>query len=218
MTKEFLDAKARQPFEFYAAYYPPIYAGKKALTIEDLIDGLRKVDGFSVFYHVFHPVFSSHVIPYDLHNDFAFWIRDELHDPSLAYRVSDVEAVEPKTVEQVREDIINILEESDNKNKGKPFHFNTCRPVVFDTGIRAHSIGELIDILSNITMRSIVYHLVFRRVMGYAETNDFSAWLIREFQADKVAQSISMLDPQTYNSEEKLRSDILSTLEKVIFS
>ncbi|AWS00593.1 hypothetical protein DFR87_06285 [Metallosphaera hakonensis JCM 8857 = DSM 7519] len=213
-----LDLKAKKSFEFHAAYYPPIYAGRKAYTIEELIDGIRKVDGFSLFYHVFHPVFSSHVVPYDLHNDFAFWLRNELHDDSLAYKVSDVEGAEPKTVEQVRDEILKILESSTNKTRAqKPFHFITCRPVVFDTGKKANSIGEFIDIISNITMRSVVYHFVFRRAMGYSQRNDFSAWLDEEFHVSNLADKLSKIDPQTYVDEETLRQDILLIVNKVIY-
>ncbi|MFP3234794.1 MAG: DUF5752 family protein [Sulfolobaceae archaeon] len=66
-----LKKSANKPFEFYAAYYPPIYAGFKTTTIDELIESIEKVDGFSIFYHVFHPLFSSHVVPEDMSNDFA---------------------------------------------------------------------------------------------------------------------------------------------------
>ncbi len=219
MVSSLLDQRVRNPFEFYAAYYPPIYAGRKAYTIEELMDSIRKVDGYSIFYHVFHPIFSSHVVPYDLHNDFAFWIRDELHDESLAYKVSDVEGTEPRTVEQVRDEILKILESSQNRTRAnKPFHFISCRPVIYDTGKRAWSIGEFIDVVSSITMRSVVYHFVFRRVMGYSSRNDFSTWLEQEFQASTIADRLSKIDPQTYVNEEVLREDILSLIERVIYS
>ncbi|MEL9970208.1 MAG: DUF5752 family protein [Saccharolobus sp.] len=218
MTK-ISDNKAKNRFEFYAAYYPQIYAGKKAYTVDELIEGIKNVDGFSIFYHVFHPVFSSHAIPLDVHNDFAFWIREQLHDESLAYKVSDVEGGEPRTVEQVRDDILKILETSTNKVRAeKPFHFITCRPVIFNTMKVASSIDEFIDVLSSITMRSIVYHFVFRRVMGYAPRNDFSLWLQQEFNAAELADALSKIDPQTYTNEESLRKDILIKISKVIYS
>ena len=79
-----LEKSANKVFEFYGACYPPIYVGFKATTIDELIEGIKKVDGFSIFYHVFRPLFSSHVVPEDMGNDFATWIRDELGDRLLA--------------------------------------------------------------------------------------------------------------------------------------
>jgi hypothetical protein len=218
MVMSLLDSRAKHPFEFQAAYYPPIYAGIKAGTLGELMEGIKRVDGYSIFYHVFHPVFSSHVVPYDLHNDFAVWIRDELHDNSLAYLVSDVEGREPRTVEQVRESLLEVLRRGSPELKGgKPFLFLTCRPVVYDTGRRAWTLGEFIDILSEISMRSVVYHLVFGRAMGYSPRNDFSSWLLQEFNAVSLADRISSIDPQTYVEEERLREDLLDAIEEEIY-
>lgn len=218
MIKDILDKPAQEPFVFEAAYYPPKYAGIKAYTIDELIEGIKKVDGLSIFYHVFHPLFSSHVLPEDMHNDFAVWIRDELHNIDLAQLVSDIEGREPRTVEDIRQDLIKILSENKvNTRASKPFYFMSCVPVVYNTGKQARTLGELIDIIASISVRSIAYHLIFKRVMGYTTRNDFSEWIERNYGLKELANVISSIDPQTYTNEERLRRDLIKQFEKVIF-
>ncbi|BAB65388.1 DUF5752 family protein [Sulfurisphaera tokodaii] len=219
ISRELLDKPAQKPFEFEAAYYPPKYAGIKAYTVDELISGIKRVDGLSIFYHIFHPLFSSHVIPEDMHNDFAVWIRDEIHDSRLAQIISDIEGKEPRTVEDVREDLLKILTE--NKVSGRasrPFYFVSCNPVIFKTGKVARNLGELIDIIATISMRSIAYHFIFKRVMGYTTKNDFSIWIEENYGLKELADSLSSIDPQTYTDEEKLREDLIRKIEEVIFS
>lgn len=218
MIKDILDKPAQTPFEFEAAYYPPKYAGIKAYTIDELIEGLKKVDGLSIFYHIFHPLFSSHVIPEDMHNDFAVWIRDELHNMELAQIISDIEGKEPRTVEDVRQDLIKILTE--NKVSGRatrPFYFISCEAVIYKTGKVAKNLGELIDNIASISIRSVAYHFIFKRVMGYSTKNDFSDWIERNYGLNDLADSLSSIDPQTYTHEERLRKDLIKKIEEVVF-
>ncbi|BFH73455.1 DUF5752 family protein [Sulfurisphaera javensis] len=218
MNKELLDKPAQTPFEFEAAYYPPRYAGLKAYTVDELIEGIKKVDGLSIFYHIFHPLFSSHVIPEDMHNDFAVWIRDELHNLELAQIISDIEGKEPRTVEDVREDLIKIL--SENKVSGRatrPFYFVSCSPVIYKTGKVARNLGEFFDTIATISIRSIAYHFIFKRVMGYSTKNDFSLWIEENYGLKDISDSLSSIDPQTYTDEEKLREDIIRKIEEVMF-
>jgi hypothetical protein len=216
---EILEKPANKPFEFYAAYYPPIYAGFKATTIDELIEGIKKVDGFSIFYHVFHPLFSSHVVPEDMSNDFATWIRDELGDRLLAQEVSDIEGKEPRTVENVREDLIKILSGARiSRTANKPFYFITCKPVVYNTERVAKSLAEFIDIIASISIRSIAYHFIFRRIIGYEDKNDFSKWIEDNYGLTELSKKLSSLDPQTYTDEEMLRGDLLKIFEQEMLS
>jgi len=125
----------------------------KATTIDELIEGIKKVDEFLIFYHIFHPLFSSHVVPEDISNDLATWIRDELGDKLLAQKVSDIEGKEPRTVENIREDLIKFLSEARiSRTTNKPFYFITCRPVVYNRRV-AKSLAEFIDIIASISIK-----------------------------------------------------------------
>jgi hypothetical protein len=193
---EILEKSANKPFEFYGAYNPPIYVGFKATTIDELIEGIKKVDGFSIFYYVFRPLFSSHVVPEDMSNDFATWIRDKLGNRLLAQEVSDLEGKELRTVENVREDLIKILSEARiSRTANKPFYFITSKPVVYNTERVAKGLAEFIDITASISIRSITYHFIFRRNIGYEDKNDFSKLIEDNYGLTEPSKKLSSLGP-----------------------
>ncbi|AAY81132.1 DUF5752 family protein [Sulfolobus acidocaldarius] len=211
-----LDSKGKGiQFQFYAAYYPPIYSKLKANNIRELMEGVKKCDNYSLFYHIFHPVFSSHLIPEEYSNDFAHWISESLGDKELAELVSDIPGAEPRTVDNIRSDLINVLSlRSNGRVALSPFVFVSCRVITYKTNYVANTLGEFLDCLSEIPGRSLVWHFVTRRVLGYTNRNDFSSWLETNFGLSEVAEELSKIDPQTYVDEEVLRSDIIKTLER----
>lgn len=211
-----LDSKGKgMPFEFYGAYYPPIYSKLKAKNLRELVIGIRNADKYSLFYHVFHPIFSSHLIPEEYSNDFAHWIAENLGYKELAELVSDIPGAEPRTVEDIRKDLIEILEpRADDKIALYPFVFISCRPIVYKTNYSANTLAEFLDLIQQIPSRSLVWHFVAKRVLGYSKRNDFSEWIEMNFGLTDVAEALSKLDPQTYVNEEILRKDIIKTLER----
>ncbi|BDB99257.1 DUF5752 family protein [Saccharolobus caldissimus] len=213
-----LDSKGKGiPFEFYAAYYPPVYSKLKARSLKELVEGIKKADKYSLFYHIFHPIFSSHLIPEEYSNDFAHWIAESLGDKELAELVSDISGSEPRTVEDVRKDLIEILEPRANDTIGlSEFVFVSCRPIIYKTNYVARSLAEFLDLIQTIPARSLVWHFVTKRVLGITRRNDFSEWLETNFGLTEVAEALSRIDPQTYVNEEILRKDIIKILERML--
>lgn len=211
-----LDSKGKGiAFKFYSAYYPPIYTKVRARTIRELIQGISKVDKYSIFYHVFHPMLSSHVVPPDLPNDFAFWIRDSLHDEYLAEVVGDIEGAEPLQIEDIRRELIEILNSyKSEKFADYPFIFISCRPVIYSLGIEVHTLAEFMDAIAIVPGRSLFYHFVYRRLLDKSKKNDFSLWLEENFGLSELGEKLSKIDPQGYTNEEKFRSDLLKILEE----
>ncbi|WP_338604230.1 DUF5752 family protein [Sulfolobus tengchongensis] len=211
-----LDSKGKGiPFEFYAAYYPPLYSKLKARNLKELVENIKKADKYALFYHVFHPIFSSHLIPEEYSNDFAHWIAESLGDKELAELVSDIPGVEPRTIEDIRSDLIEILEPRINEKTGlREFVFVSCRPIIYRTNYVANSLAEFLDMIQVIPGRSLVWHFVSRRVLGLTKRNDFSEWLDSNFGLSDLAEALSKIDPQTYVNEEVLRRDIIRTLER----
>ncbi|MEM0165762.1 MAG: DUF5752 family protein [Saccharolobus sp.] len=213
-----LDSKGKGIiFEFYAAYYPPVYSKLKAKTLKELVEGIKKADKYSLFYHIFHPIFTSHLIPEEYSNDFSHWIAVSLGEKELAELVSDIPGAEPRTVEDVRKDLIEILEpRANNKLALSDFVFVSCRPIIYKTNYIATTLAEFLDEIQTIPGRSLVWHFVTKRVLGIAKRNDFSEWLESNFGLSDVAEVLSKIDPQTYLSEEVLRKDIIRILERMI--
>ncbi len=204
------------PFKFYSAYYPPKYARLKANSIKELYDKIAVADKHSIFYHVFHPTLSSHAVPEDLPNDFAFWARDSLHDEELAEVLADIQGSEPLSVEDIRNEILGILKTYGVADKvGEyPFVFISCVPVAYYTGVEAKTLADFLDAVASVPARSIFYHFVYKRIIGEKTRNDFSEWLDKNFGLTQLADELSKLDPQTYTDEEKFRGDLLRILER----
>ncbi|ARM74950.1 DUF5752 family protein [Acidianus manzaensis] len=211
-----LDSKGKGiPFKFYAAYYPPVYTKFKANNITELIRGIANVDKFSIFYHVFHPMLSSHVVPEDLPNDFAFWLRESLHDEYLAEVVADVEGGEPLQIEDIRKEIIELLNTSTTEKVADyPFVFISCQPIIYPLNIEARTLAEFIDAIGRVPARSLFYHFVYRRVMGESKRNEFTLWLEENFGLIDLGEKLSTIDPQSYTDEEKFRTDLLNLFEE----
>ncbi|EZQ06577.1 MULTISPECIES: DUF5752 family protein [Acidianus] len=210
-----LDSKGKGiPFKFYAAYYPPTYTRIKANNIKELLEGISKVDKLSIFYHIFHPILSSHVVPEDLPNDFAFWLRDSLHDEDLAEIIADIQGGEPLTIEDIRQELIQLMAKGFTDRKGDyPFIFISCKPVIYPLGLEVTTLSEFLDAIGNVPARSIFYHFVYKRVIGESKTNELSNWLEENFGLIELGEKLSAIDPQTYTDEEKFRNDIVEMLE-----
>ncbi|MCY0874330.1 MAG: DUF5752 family protein [Acidianus infernus] len=203
------------PFKFYAAYYPPIYTKVKANSLSELIKGISIVDKNSIFYHVFHPMLSSHVVPEDLPNDFAFWLRESLHDEYLAEVVADIKGREPLTIEDIRKEILELLNTSTHLDKTAdyPFVFISFIPVVYPLNVEVRTLAEFMDAIAKVPVRSLFYHFVYKRVMGLSKRNDFTTWLEENFGLIDLGEKIAKIDPQTYTEEEDFRRDLLKILE-----
>ncbi|BFI73200.1 uncharacterized protein SSO2610 [Nanoarchaeota archaeon] len=219
IDKELLDKPAQKPFEFLSSYYIPKYTNIKAYDVNQLIEGIKKVDKLSIFYHVFHQLFINYTVPGELHNDFALWVKEELHDIELSKKLSKLDGREPKNIENIRNDIIKILEENKIDEKAsKPFIFISCTPFIFKNDKIAKDLGELIDNISVISINSIIYHFIFRRLMGETTKNDFSLWIEENYGLRTLSDSLSSIDPIIYDDGEKLRQEIIKRIEELIFS
>ncbi len=202
------------PFVFQGAYYPKLYSKLKANNLAQLADGISKADKFSIFYHIFHPIFSSHLVAEDLPNDFAVWIDQSLGLRELAEKVADIPGGEPRSAEDVRRELLSIINSYKTVREGlREFVFVSCYPITYDTGKKASTLAEFLDTLATVDARSVVWHFVSKRILGMSSRNDFSSWIEENFGLKDVASKLSSIDPQTYTDEEKLRQDIVSTLE-----
>jgi hypothetical protein len=202
------------PFVFQGAYYPKMYSKLKASNLVQLAGAIEKADKYSIFYHIFHPIFTSHLVAEDLPNDFAVWIDQSLGLRELAEKIADIPGAEPRDAEDVRKELIEIINSYKSVREGlRPFVFVSCYPIVYDTGKRASTLAEFLDTIATIDPRAVVWHFVSKRILGMSKKNDFSAWLEENFGLTDVASKLSIIDPQTYTDEERLRDDIIQTLE-----
>jgi len=126
-----LDTKGRGiPFNFYTAYYVSTYSRRKAYTLRELLEGVKTAHRNTLFHHVFHAVRAKHLLPPMYNNDFARWVGEEVGDEELAAALSDISGAEPATIEDIRKEIVAILEPAADERRGRSeFVFVGMEPV-----------------------------------------------------------------------------------------
>ncbi|MFN3804471.1 MAG: DUF5752 family protein [Pyrobaculum sp.] len=203
-------------FRFYTAYYLSLYAKMRAWTLRELLEGIERADRNTLFHHLFHTVRAKHLLPPRYHHDFARWVGEEVGDEELAAELSDISGAEPATIEDIRRELVEILQPKADDRRGKSnFVFVAMEPVVVETSHVAKTPEELLDLIQVVPGESVVYHFVTRRVLEGAPKNDFSTWLEGVGRL-KAARELSQIDPLIYNSEEALRREIVKVLEKYV--
>jgi len=99
--------------------------------------------------------------------------------------------------------------------EGEEFHFIKSVSFVLPTNYIAYDLKEFVDIVKNITIDSIYFHIFESRLRLEKKTNDFSNWIETSIGDKKLSDKISKLDPYTHTLED-LRKTIIRIVEKRI--
>jgi len=161
-----------------------IATGSKATTLKELRDILIGIDLDSIFYHFWGGLLQPRFEEREYNNDFAAWSWYALHDASLAERLAVVDPTEFESLDQLRRELVEILEERLDEKEylpwmyaTEPFKFIRSQIVVFDTRKRASTAEELARILPSISPSSVFYHFIDARRRPPHHGDDFSFWL-----------------------------------------
>ncbi len=137
-----------------------------------------------LFHHFCETLLSPTFDDPEYRNDFALWADKELADPVLAERLGIINPYEYDTMNDLRVDLIDILEERLSEVQMIPwakreheFIFLKAISVVFDTGIDITSPWDLIHAIPEMNQGSIYFHLVEARWRVPEKKDDFTAWL-----------------------------------------
>lgn len=191
------------PFHVKDCNLSLIATGESAGSLGQLYDRLQRISTSSLYYHFWgsrlhisftHPAF---------HNDFAYWVYSALHDLILAERLTIIDPTEFPDLEQLRQTILDIIEERiDEESYSLPaspsnrFYFLRSIISVFDTEMVVTSPSELLQILPKFTSSSIFYHFIDARRRTPERTDDFSLWLKNFGQTyETLMQNIQLIDP-----------------------
>jgi hypothetical protein len=156
----------------------------------------------------------------EYNNDFAWWAGDSLGEKALAERLSVMNPGDYATLEDLREDMIALLE--DRMDEGDflswarssyPFFFTRAQMLVFDTGVSASRPEELGDALKQVPYSSVFYHFLDARRRTPEGEDDFCYWL-GQFgeEAGPLRRELRNLDPHLLSLEE-LQKAIVSVVE-----
>jgi len=161
-----------------------IATGSRAVNLKELRDILSTISLDSVYYHFWGGLLQPRFEEREYNNDFAAWAWHGLHDGALAERLAVVDPTEFKDLEDLRQELLEIIEERMDEQvylsrlyASSGFEFIRSQIVVFDTQKRAQTPADLAEILPTLSTSSIFYHFIDARRRLEHHGDDFSFWL-----------------------------------------
>ncbi|PMP66795.1 MAG: hypothetical protein C0190_04630 [Thermodesulfobacterium geofontis] len=202
------------PFVFKSELWIPRYTGIKVCSLKELIEALKIIDKFSIFYHMYINIFNYHNLPTFYTNSISYWLYKNGY-LLLAEKLSVIDPLDYFDLEELRNVLIKTIKENYyenmNEKKGNPFYFITAEREIIESGRIAHTLNEFIEGIKKSSINSLFYHLVTSRIENKTLINDYSAWLFNMGVAKK-AEKINKLDLYSRNLYE-IKKEIIEILE-----
>jgi len=205
------------PFVFYLEYNLPILLGKKATNIYELLDGIKTVPDASIYYHTHKFLKQHHYLIPEPPNDFAYWIRNILHQPQLGEMIASINIIEFNNLENIRSKIVDILENHERSSygincaEGFEFQFMSCKTFWFKYKTEAKNLLEFSDILKKIDISTFFVNIFGPKLRQGKLINNFSIWF-ESIGESILAEKVSNIDPYTLTLE-GLRNKILNLIK-----
>jgi len=214
--------KATRPFRFYTRLYVKELTGLKASNLLELANILKEAPDSVIYYHTHHFLEEYHYLTPEPANDFALWVSDELGDEVLGEKLASIDTFDFPTIGSLRARIEGVIRDYLSKKpdgrtarEGREFHFIKSVSFIMPTPYVAHDLREFIEVLRQVSIDSLSYHIFEARLRLKRGVNDFAIWA-EECLGDKdLAEKLAYLDPYNYTLE-GLRSTIIQVIEKRI--
>ncbi len=214
-------SRAKESFRFYTRLHLSGLTGLKASTIRELLKFIKEVPGSCIYHHTHRFLQQHQFLSPEPPNDFAYWITEVLKEDVLGEQVASVDTIQFSTIRSLREKIVSTIEsylqshsylEARRVNEGEEFYFIKSVSFILPTEHVVTNLREFRDVLREITVDSIYFHIFESRLRLENKTNDFSNWIETSVGDKKIADKISTLDPYTQSLED-LRKKIIQTVE-----
>ena len=213
--------KASEPFHFYTRLHLRELTGLKAKNLKELLEHIKTVPGSVIYHHTHHYLQQHQHLSPEPPNDFAYWVKEMLNEPTLAEKLESINTCDFSTIRSLREKIADTIEKYLEKfeakrlkevNEGEEFHFLKSVSFVLPTPYEVTSLEDFVAVLKKITIDSIYFHMFEAKLRLEKETNDFSLWLETALGESDLAKKIARLDPYTHTME-GLREKIIRLVE-----
>jgi hypothetical protein len=215
-------SQRKGPFTFLKARYIVELTGRKARNLREFGSILASAEPSSLFYHVYHPLFEAHLVPYEYPNDFSYWLADSIQDKELAEQIANIALPERGGLEELREILLSKIEpaashsDSFEVRSGNEFDFVRCRFVVFPTGTVAKNLDDLADGISLASELCVFYHLVTSRLFKKSRYDDFSEWIIANTDEEDLAEQIRRVDPTTHMNVRSMQKEVVGITQRYL--
>ena len=173
-----------EPFYLKDCALIAMATGKRAQNLREVREHLRDIDLNSIYYHFWGGLLRPKFDNPEYHNDFAIWVADSLHNKVLAERLAAIDPTTFSTLEELREELIDIIEEGLNdtefptwSKRDDQFEFIRSQIVVFYTKIKVEEPKDLGKLLPNMSVGNIFFHFIDGRRRNEDSQDDFQNWL-----------------------------------------
>jgi len=193
----------QEPFHIKDCALAAIATGQRAQNLKELRYNIQQVEPGSIEHHFWGVLLKPGFDDPEFNNDFASWVRHGLHDKVLAERLGVLNPVDYPDVEELRKELIEVIEERLDSLEHIPwcepdeqFYFITSQVVVFDTHKIITKPEELVTTVPSLTTSSIFYHFIEARRRTFGNLDDFRSWLygFGEMYYDLI-NLLSAIDP-----------------------
>ena len=214
--------KAIEPFRFYTRLHLSELTGLRASNLSQLLSVVKHVQGACIYHHTHRFLQQHQYLSPEPPNDFAYWVSEVLGEDELGEKLASIDTIQFSTVRGLRDKIVATIEDYLENNisakmkfagEGEEFHFIKSVSFVLPTNYIAHNLREFADIIKNITIDAIYFHIFESRLRLEKKTNDFSNWIETSIGDKKLSDKISKLDPYTHTLED-LRKTIIRIVEQ----
>lgn len=208
-----------EPFRFYTRSHQVLLLGQRARSAGELLEGIKVVPPASIYYHTHHFLQQHHYLSPEPPNDFAFWTGSVLNLDHLSESLASVDIVSYKQIESIRqafvERLTHYLESGGHQTSssaGEQFHFMSCRTFVVPTSYVANDLTQFAELLGQVNLGTLYYHLFEAPLRLKRDENDFSSWVRARGYPDLAARMASF-DPYTITLE-RLRLRLIAYVRK----
>lgn len=211
--------RAQDPFWFRECFVMVRPVGLSVVNLRELLHALREVPESVLFFHLLQSRLTVFQPTLEYPNDFAHWSATALQDIRLAEKLSSFDPFEADDLEQVRQGLVDILEEYlwdlhrvPWARPGFEFHFCEGATVVIRSKVSAWSLAEFYKGLRGVGLDSVYFHLLESRWrLGPRESDDFSFWIESNFGMPELVEAIRDLDVYFHTLKE-LKETVLALL------
>jgi len=213
---------AKSPFAFIGCSELQESIAHQADDEKELAGLIEEVPLDSIHFHT-HSYFLRHgLIEGAYPNDFAQWVVMQIGDHVLGERLAVIDPFGYPDLEELREEIISIIDDHLSRTPiiprvvfGKPFHFKRSRILQVPLGLEARTLQEFRDMVADIDVSTIYFHMFEAHFRLRREENDFSTWIRSDFGLGKLADRIRAINPYQ-GSLERLRSRLITACDEFL--
>ena len=219
MRLRHLFGPATRPFTFVGCLELCEILGRRARDERELMEELEQIPAASVYYHT-HSIFFRHPrIAGAYPNDFANWVATQVRDQVLAERLAVVDPYHFAGVEELREELVSIVENHiADLNPvprvvfGDPLFFVQSHILEVPTGLEARTLADFRRCLAEVDLSAVYLHTLHARVRGEVAGGDFAHWVGQELHRDSLAADIGRINPY-FGGLEDIRRETLRLID-----